>query len=401
MRKLGMYLIPVAIGSLTTLLVIPIIIAQAGAKAWTGYAVGQGVGALALVFIAFGWGVLGPATASSLPEQHRYQYYADSVVPRLMLLAVSLPVIVAVCSATAPQGASLAVACVAAVSVAATGTNASWFYVGEASPGKLIMLDAVPRLAATVVGLVALVVFSSLLLLAAIQLAGELVISLLGISNATRRGAKVGGGLSRMRKELAGNASGVAVSFTAAAYVQVPMVVVAGVGASAIDSYALADRILKFSQRITAPVTQVAQGWVPRSEGSDDLRWRCLRAIYGALGCGIAASAAFAVGAPILGNRLSHGQVVVSVALSVPLGLALGAVVISRVVGLAVLISLGRRRHLVVSTVLGAVIGLPLTVGLTVGWGAVGAAWSIAVAELGVLLYQLIAAGVALRTEKF
>ncbi|MBC7763969.1 MAG: hypothetical protein H7201_19710, partial [Candidatus Saccharibacteria bacterium] len=75
--------------AISSLLAIPSMVAASGPHAWGGTAVGQSIGGVAAVVIAYGWGLSGPAAIARADELGRMREYAESAVAKIML---SLPV---------------------------------------------------------------------------------------------------------------------------------------------------------------------------------------------------------------------------------------------------------------------------------------------------------------------
>jgi hypothetical protein len=132
--------------------------------------------------------------------------------------------------------------------------GASWYFVGEARPRRLFLVDALPQLASTIVGIVVLVVTRGFTLMVTTQLLFNL--------------GAVG---PRIAVVLSGN-SGVK------------------------DAYAFAHRLFRFAVTAFSPVLQFIQGWIPEG-GLPSMVHRIHRAlqltpVLGLLGgTGLAASA--------------------------------------------------------------------------------------------------------------
>src|SRR4051794_30938992 len=74
----------------SSLVAIPLVIGLAGGNVWAAVTVAQTVGALAAILVAFGWGVLGPATVAKMhADADQRQYFTDSLAARAYLFALT------------------------------------------------------------------------------------------------------------------------------------------------------------------------------------------------------------------------------------------------------------------------------------------------------------------------
>ena len=98
-----------------------------------------------------------------------------------------------------------------------------------------------------------------------------------------------------------------------------------------------------------------------------------------------------------MGGWLVSPEVSLSAVVRSLLGASIVATVVTQTVGLSCLIPLGRDRALLWAAGAGALVSLPLQAVAIPRYGALGAAGSVAGAELAVLLVELLALRVALR----
>jgi len=96
-RLVGFMLLP-AIAAVSPLIVLPLISREAGPGGWASAIAGESIGTFAAIVIGYGWPAIGPALisiASGIDERARL--YRESLVVRLLLAAVSIPVLGVVC----------------------------------------------------------------------------------------------------------------------------------------------------------------------------------------------------------------------------------------------------------------------------------------------------------------
>lgn len=389
LRFAGGYGLSVAISGVVSLAVIPAIIVAAGADAWATIAVAQAVAGFAVVFAVYGWGVVGPTEIASRTADERGSYFFDSLLSRFWLCIVVLPVAILIAIAVVGHDPLLVALTVASGVLVALG--AGWFYVGEASPIRFLLIDTVPRIAGTVLGAIVLVATGEVIAFAAIQLLGVLVSAVLASWNILARHGGWRFTLSPLRavRNLAGQASPVAMSATSSVYVNVPIVLIDVFLPQATAVYALAERIVRLALYSTRPVVQVAQGWVPSPDPAVQAG-RARRVTVIALGLGLLGGLVYAVAGPWIGDVLSGGTLVIPFALAIPMAVNLAAILASQLTGFACLTAYGLTKPLAMSTIVGAVAGTLLMYPLLLWIGAPGVAWGLAIAELCVLAVQLV-----------
>lgn len=382
------YGLSVAISGIVSLAVIPAIIVAAGADAWATIAVAQAVAGFAFVFAVYGWGVVGPTEVARLGPDRRGQYFFDSLLSRTWLCVVVVPASIVIAILVIGHDALLAGLTVTSGILVALGSG--WFFVGESSPIRFLLIDTIPRIAGTIAGAVVLIATGDVIAFAMLQLAGVVISAVIGVWNILARYDDWRFTLSPVRavRNLSGQASPVAMSATASVYVNVPIVLIDLFLPSATAVYALAERIVRLALYSTRPVVQIAQGWVPSPDPVVQAdRARRVTAI--GLGMGLLGGIIYAVAGPWIGDLLSGGTLTIPSALAVPMGVNLAAILASQLTGFACLTAFGLTRALATSTIVGAVVGTALMLPLLFWIGAPGVAWGLAAAELCVLGVQL------------
>ncbi|TFD51764.1 hypothetical protein E3T43_15880 [Cryobacterium sp. Hh7] len=378
--------------AIVTLVAIPIMISHSGAHAWASIALGQAIGTGCAVLIGFGWGTTGPTQVAMARGLARIHIYTDSLQVRSFL---AIPgVVFAVGLAFLFADTYREEAALTAAAFAMNGLLAGWFFTGSARPYSFLLLDTAPRVIGTVAGAIALLLGASLVFFPLLQLVGIT----LGVVLST---VKVGGWanshwnrLSRRRVSalLKGQSHGMVIAGVSAAFITVPISIVALVAPAALPAYALADKILRFSTTAFSPVVQFLQGWVP---GTDDpavtrrIRW----AFAGGLLLTVTAGTVFTVGLPWFAGVLSSGEIIPAFGLSLAFGLILVLLVMAQVTGLVCLLALERAQNLALFTIIGAAVGIPAVFLGVSFFGAQGAAWALVFAEFVALAPQIVLLG--------
>jgi O-antigen/teichoic acid export membrane protein len=389
LRASSGYGLSVITGGIISLLVIPTVIIVAGSQTWAAIAVAQGVAGFGMVVVGAGWGVTGPTETASMPAGQRSQFYVDSLVSRMWLfIATSVVCVVITLLLIREQPAIALFALIAAL---VPGLSAGWFFVGEASPMRFLLLETVPRQLGSLLGAVMLFVTGNALWFVGLQLAGGVVATIVSSTSILRRyyGWHVDLSLPRAILRMREHIPAVSMSAVSTLYVNLPIVVVQIFLPSLTAVYALAERIMRLALYATRPYVQVAQGYVPNDDPVIQLR-RARRITRLTVFLGILGGSLYAVAAPWIGRLLSGGSLHIDWAMSIWLGLALAAMLISQVTGFAVLTTYRLTKHLAWSTVAGAVVGVVALVPAALVTGVDGVTAVLALSEVVVLLYQLV-----------
>ena len=389
LRFTGGYGISVLLSGVISIAVIPAVIIFAGKDAWATIAVAQAVAGFAFVIAVFGWGVTGPTTVATLDDGERGRFYLDSLMSRLWLCVPILPVAIVIAIPLSRGDGMLAAVTVATGVLAALGGG--WFYVGESSPIRFLLLDTLPRNVGTVLGALILMATGNPLWFVALQGLGVVVATVVTTRDILRR--YPGWTLFLSPRPAVGNLRGhsasVTMSVTSSLYVNVPVILVGIFIPQATAAYALAERIVRLALYSTRPIVQVAQGYVP-SRSLDIQDFRARRVLWIALLMGGVGALGDTVLGPRAGSLLSGGTLTIPFSLALAMGINLGALLASQLTGFACMNAFGLTKALAVSTIVGAVVGSALMIPLTLWFGVSGLAFGLAAAEVSVLAVQLV-----------
>lgn len=396
-RTVGLFGASMVLNGVMSLVTIPIITGIAGADHWASMATGQAIGASFAVMVIFGWGLTGPVTVASTPAVGRPAMYLDSLLARIALLVPALLIQLAVTLAIVPH--QKLVAYVAGVAFTLAGASANWFFVGEGSAGRFLLLDTVPRVGGTLLGVLLLAATGDLLLFAAAQLAGSivaLVASALVILRGRGLDYRAAATRARIVASLLEQRHGIVATGLMAAFTPAVLAIVAVAAPAALPAFVLADRLAKFGGMAVSPLLQMFQGWVPAASGIERVR---RTRIAGTVTAAIAVTAgvAYTLLLPTAANLLAHGQI------SYPIGVAIAFGIIATLyVGSSFVSTVALMAGRVRLVALAAVVGVPLTLLVLVAAEATGlgelAAWVVAIGNLGMVGWQLLAVRASFRT---
>lgn len=377
------------ITGLASLITIPIVISVTGEAGWAAVAVGQALGSIIAVFTTLGWLQAGPADVARSGADLAGKLYRDSLVVRgfayALLLLPAWPL--SALLGTPSVGATYMVA----LAMMATGIGATWFYVGEKQPYRVLWLDAVPRVLGIASGSIALLFWPSVEVYAALYLLGHLSAALLSATDILRRYPTHCYRLpspAACRAMLMRHKHGTATALLTSVYGALPLLILQAVSPTGVALFALADRIKQQAVTAYRPVSQAAQGWVPRLKENETVdRARFAASMSLATGALVAITSSVLMG-PV-SRILGGGEIYVPLTVAIPTSIALGSSVVSLTVGVACLVPLGLEKHITRSAGIGTLVVLILILPASIWLSAVGVACVVAIAQVGVASYQV------------
>lgn len=389
--RLASFGLATAITSVVGLVAASVFVATSGAYEWGVLAAIQSAAGLFGVLVAFGWGTTGAAEIASMPAQARPQQYADSFVSRVYLIALAFPAMVAVMGLINPSHLALVV--IGAFAFLAPNLGASWYFVGEARPLRLLAFEVLPQTVGIVGSIVVVLITGDLVAAIAAQLICNTVgplISLMVIRRTATGPLRMNWSIPAAFGRLKMQRHAVTTAATSALYVSAPMLILNVVAPAALAPYAMGDRLFRVALTVFGPVLQFVQGWIPES-GPQNVDHRIRQTLRLTPIAGFVGASAIASLGPWAVGVISQGNIAFGLDYSVPFALVFLVVSTTQVIGLACLVQLGRSAALALSTVLGAAIGVPTLLAGTLLFGAHGLVWALLVSECVVLIYQLVA----------
>jgi hypothetical protein len=387
LRLLGFLLIP-AISAVSPLLALPAVSAKGGASVWAAIAIGQSIGIAGATIVELGWGLTGPQRVSRASQGNRRRALSLSLQSRLLIFPL-----VAALAATSAWFLAVEhreLSAVTAVASSATGLSLIWFFIGIGAPGRLLLTDALPRLALVSASALAISNGAPIMVYPIVGLlVPALLAPLLGSLNTRIRFSDFRG-ISLKRTLLVVRIQAVAMSgrLVSALYIALPITLVSLVAPQAVPVFAAAERLQRMYLSILAAIPNVLQSWVGRPAS----RMRRLNRAEISVGLnasvGILAGLIFAVIAPSASRFVFSGQASISTELAWLCAGVIFLVCCSRAVGGLVLVALGRFHSVATSAVVGAVVGVPLILLLASRLGASGGLLGELIAESAVLCVQ-------------
>lgn len=368
--------------AIASLAAIPAMINSAGNDGWAAIALGQALGAIGAVALAYGWGLTGPAKIARAEVSVRRAEYFDSVRVKALLVA---PVcgLAAVAAAYLEQAHAL-LAAAGAIQAATIGLTGNWYFVGTARPYAMLTVETLPRVAGTVVAIVAMTRGASattgLLWMIGGTVIGFAAVTLYVVVS-TAAGRHVSATRRGLTTILRAQRHGLSSHLLGTVYLAAPIVLVSALAPASQPVFALADKIIRQFTAALAPAVTVLQGWVPRADAASVVR-RARIALVATVAAAALMAAAILVVAPLLVAWLSDGQMTMPRAMVALMTACIVVYFVESVIARAVLASFDRLRIVALATLISALTALPLV--------AIGAAQFGAVGALGAVLSGLV-----------
>jgi O-antigen/teichoic acid export membrane protein len=374
---------------LAPFLLLPIIARLGGVGGWAAIAIGQSVGAFAAIVVTYGWTLVGPAKVAGVDEAARRLFYGDSVVSRLLLLAIVGPLAAGCTFLLAPASHRLE-AVAMTVALAIGSLSPAWYAVGVGLPGLIAKYEVVPRMVAVGLAAVLLLATGQIVLYPLCLIAATLVGTGFFSANVGHLQSRNGIDLRRVVGDMWLARSGAMTVVAAGAYSATPVAILSLVApSSAVAIFASADKLYKVALYSVQSLGNAFQGWVAEDSPSGISR-RMRASLMAHFSLGVVGFAGIAIaGVPV--TRLLFGDAVAADELtSLFYGVAFLAVSVNTSTGRHILVPLGGTRIVLLSTLLGAVFGV-IAMALFGGiFGGRGGAAGLALGELVVCLVQFI-----------
>lgn len=390
-RLFGYFAFPL-VGLVVPLLGLPAVTSRFGAAAWASIAVGQAAGAIAATAIELGWGWNGPIrVARAKSPLARQTHLALASGARLLAAAVVIPPmgLIAYISASEYRGE----AALTATAAALLGLSTTWYFVGIGQPWVLLLVDGAPRLVGVSTATLLIAAGAPLVTYPAVGLLIPAVVAFM-------LGSRVGGlqirslsrfTLRRISRAIRSQLGVMTSRLLSSAYIALPVILMSAIApVQQVAQYAAGDRITRMGLTALSPVPAALQSWVGRGSSRALRLHRAWRGVGVNAVMGVIAGAGVAFLLPAATDLILSGTSTVNSLDAILLGICVAEVCTSRAVGGLVLVVQANQRAYLVSTVIGASVGVVGVLSLGASWGATGAFLAIAVAEAGVLATQLL-----------
>ncbi|WP_159501800.1 hypothetical protein [Microbacterium sp. 18062] len=379
-RLVGFTMLP-AIAAVSPLLVLPIVARTAGPGGWSSAIAGEAVGTFAAIAIGYGWTAIGPALISiAADDRHRGLLYRESLVIRLLITTVALPIMGLICWLIASPGAEW-LSVLMGTQGAMIALSFTWYSAGVGDPRAIVVYDAIPRLVSTAI---AAVVIASTGIVELYPLAG-IAVTLVGTSLFTarvlRRNPAAWPAISDLPRLFRSGAPVALNDAALGAYsnIPAPLVNITALPVSA-AGFASADKMLKLGQFLPLTLANALQSWITEAHGPvRGKRMRYAMAAHGAFGLlGCLVLAVFGTWASTL---LFGAKAAASLDILIAMGIVFAFFSLRTSMSRHVLFPAGEASAVMRATLLGTAVGVPVMIVLALTMGPVGAAIGYALTE--------------------
>jgi len=391
----GLTTISIAITSFAT---FPIIISQLGLTTWGKLAFAQSLGLIIATVANWGYQSFGPKLVADLPTERQLDVLFEATRARFFLagsLFISCCVVLVI---SRPEDA-LAL-CMGVGAYLLNGLTFMWFFQGSDKTSKAFWFEALPKILAMWVSVNIFFVDRSLLAFCCTFLS----VSLLGSSISTVK-------LIGLRKVLSAALTsyksvpflrqswmGASTSGISLVYMAFPTVLIGLIAPSALATYALLERLIRFSALGLSSVTASIQSWILIDRAQKRYDETILKGVRASFMYSIFSGGLFFTALTLFGSLIPDSESLITMPLAVFAALTLSASLTTQILGISFLSSTHSLKYLLYSAMAGALAWLCVgPIGIYFYQGA-GAQIALAFAECTVLAMQLISVLRARRT---
>jgi hypothetical protein len=275
-----------------------------------------------------------------------------------------------------------------------------WFFVGTASPQRILQTDALPRIFCMVIAAGGLYMGAPLWTYGVALLVSSVAAPTIGAF-------VVGVSLSdffsfgprRLLRLLCFQLNALSGRALLAVYISMPVVLVTAVAPASAPVFAAAERLMRMSLSIMVAVPNTMQRWLGTASSPKQRLQRAKTSVAWNAGLGLIAGMGFSLCAPWVSELLFSGVATLPQSVAVLAGCVIFLVCCSRASGGLLLVSLRQLGAITTSSAIGCGVGITAITIFGMHWGAHGAFYGEILAELLILLTQLQFARVAIRRK--
>lgn len=386
------YLAIPLLNAVSPLLALPAVTASFGGRAWAAIAVGQSLGATAAVLVELGWGLSGSQRVARMSKRNRAQAFGLSLTTKAI---VGIPVIgsASLLASVLVSSEFRSEAAVVAAAAATVSFSAGWIFVGILKPRTFLYCEVLPRTALIAASAVAIYSGAPLWVYPVALLSGNVLAPMsAGVVLGLRLRDLTFMSIRRLFVVIAAQRAALSSNVFSSIYISLGTTVATLGATNATLLFASIDRLQRMFQQVMRTQNYVFKGWVGREVDPAERVRRAVRATFVSGAVGVGCGVVFAVTSPWVAELVFSGTVHVPPLAVVFAGFSVAFTCASMSTGYVLLVTLGRVSAVAKSAAVGAAVGLP---GIFFGamlFGGTGALAGQMLAEVSVLLFQIIAA---------
>lgn len=377
--------------SLLSLISIPTTIHFLGGSIWGAISLGQVIGNITGIFIALGSVINGPSLISKS---------TSSQIQHILRISTRIKVIILLPASVVSFTASFFIAHnhnfiagISSILINFSALSFSWFFIGKEQPGKLWLLEVLPRSFGVTLSLISLIITKSIFIYFALQILMIILSyasSYLYLRDRTLEDISDRPSVRQYYEYFTNQMRSLETVIYSATYLALPLILIARIAPDALASYAIGDKIVRYFSLVSGPLTQWLQGWVPNAANLVEMKSRIRKNIRINSSFGLVSAIIILFFGDYFTQIMSQHQLHLTISSMIPISISVFLSFTARGTGIVGLISMGFDKHVSRSALLGAIASLPLLLLLIHNFSYVGAFWSLMFSQSLVLGYQVL-----------
>jgi len=347
------------------------------------------------LMVAYGWPLNGPVEIARAVNLEVGISYYESLVTRIFVAGAALVPVGLLCWAVAPAG-HLGLTLCMAIANALFGLTPNWAAIGLGDARSIIVYDVIPRLALTMLSVPLLIYGMPVLVYPAVMIIGSATNVLLFSSRKIKPIRSRDSVFRVLQRRLTSQLPAASTTVAAGIYANGSLLIV-GVAAT-VEQTALmasADRLYKVGLFSVMALTNAFQAYVVHEDVAESRRRR-RTALWWHLMLAVVGLAGLATVGPVASRLMFGAEFTPNRWVFAWFGAAFAMLCLSSYLSRLVILPLAGASGLLLSTLVGAAVGVPLLAIFSAQRGAVGAALGLAIGELTVVVVQI---ALAIRTS--
>jgi O-antigen/teichoic acid export membrane protein len=375
--------------ALSSILSFPILLAQLGLSSWGKLAFAQALGLIVATFANWGYQSFGQRLVAGKTPKLQLEVLLDAARIRF-LLSTSLFGICCLIILVLMPADFLAVASGAGAYMIG-GLNYMWYFQGTDRTARALWFEAVPKIGAMWISILTLFLGGSLLTFSITFLFFSLITSLtssiylLGASRVFKSVSTCFLALNVMKATWPAAGSS-ALSLT---YMAFPTVFVGLVAPSSLPTYALLERLVRFTSLALVPLTASIQSWLLIDEMNKKID-ETIRKGVSIIGIyALVSGTVFWLGTYLFAETVAVADSQIPIVFISLASITLVSTISTQVIGPSFLSGSKNLKYVLISAGAGSIAWIITGPMLILNTGGIGAQASLAIAELTVLVVQL------------
>lgn len=248
--------------ALSSVVALPVLISQLGLSVWGNLAFAQSLGLMIATFANWGYQSFGQKQVAAKPRDIQVKVLFEATQVRVLLVALLYSGCCVFLFVFKQANFLALVACAGGYLI--SGLSNMWYFQGTDTTSRAVWLEAIPKIAAMWLAIGSLFISQSFEVFGIVFLIFSVLSSiislsyLLGLSTALRAARTCLKAWSTIKRTWMG-ASASAASLV---YMAFPTVLIGVIAPSALATYALLDRLIRFASLGLSPITASLQSWV-------------------------------------------------------------------------------------------------------------------------------------------